>query len=482
MSHYLTGHATQVELAGADATAMSGKTSVVSHRPLLVAACGSLLLVVVLLPLSHHQLGPTNSFMPALISVVGCFDLLSVYLLLGDYLDRGDRRLLVMAWAYAFSLTVMGGYALAFPGAVSMDPPLAVSVSIAPYTYIAWHAGFPILLGLAWAPWPARWIRQRPGGGSRVVAIGTTAVALGGGVLVVALLIAFTEQMPVLINGVDTSAMTTVTGPVVLPLVALSLVACVYGTWRRLGPERWASIAVLVCLCDLILTYWAKSRFSVGWYAGRTLTLVAAAVLLLAMLVAFRRLTASAEHDAAHDPLTGLANRRSAYDSLDQLTARARRSGAPLGVLSIDLDHFKQINDHYGHHIGDLVLTEVSNLFARSFRFGDIVARVGGEEFVVLLPDTDEAGTLAAAEKVRTATADLRIPSVTGPITASLGATVLAWDDPDSACLLQRLDAALYAAKAQGRNRVVTAPVAGGPGIPAQASTPPRLTPVQRTI
>jgi diguanylate cyclase (GGDEF)-like protein len=459
---------------------MSAKSAVVSHRPLLLAACVSVLTTVVLLPLSHHQLGPTVSFMPALISVVGCFDLLSVYLLLGDYLDRGDRRLLVMAWAYAFSLTVMGGYALAFPGAVSMDPPLAVSASIAPYTYIAWHAGFPMLLGLAWAPWPARWTRQPTRGGSRVVAIGSTAAALAGGVLVVALLLLLAEQMPVLINGVDTSAMTTVTGPIVLPLVALALVVCVHGTWRRVGAERWASIAVLVCLCDLVLTYWARSRFSVGWYAGRTLTLVAAAVLLLAMLVAFRRLTASAEHDAAHDPLTGLANRRSAYDSLDQLMARACRSGSPLGVLSIDLDHFKQINDHYGHHIGDLVLTEVSTLFARSFRLGDIVARVGGEEFLVLLPDTDEAGTLAAAEKVRIATADLQIPFA-GPITASLGATVLAWDDPDSACMLQRLDAALYAAKAQGRNRVVTAPIAGGPGIPAQASRPKRVTPVSRT-
>ncbi len=456
--------------------------SVVSHRPLLVAACGSVLMVVVLIPLSHHPLNPTISFMPALISVVGCFDVLSVYLLLGDYRDSGDRRVLVMAWAYAWSLAAMGGYALAFPGAISMNPPLAVSESIAPYTYIAWHAGFPILLGLAWAPWPARWTRHRPGRGSLGVAIGTTAAAVAGGVLTVTLLVLFAEQMPVLINGLDTTAMTTVTAPLVLPVVALSLVLCVHGTRNRAGPERWASIAVLVCLCDLILTYWARARFSVGWYAGRSLTLVAAAVLLLAMLVAFRRLTASAEHDAAHDPLTGLANRRNAYDSLNQLAARARRAKAPLGVLSIDLDYFKKINDHYGHHTGDLVLTEVAHLLTRSFRLGDIVARVGGEEFLVLLPDTDESGTLAAAEKARAAIAKLKLPPVASAITASLGATVLAWDDPDSVNTLRRVDAALYAAKAQGRNRVVTAPVAGGPGIPAQAAPAHSFTPVSRTV
>jgi diguanylate cyclase (GGDEF)-like protein len=437
---------------------MSGSATV-SHRPLVLAAGVSVLSVVVLLPFSQHQVGLTISFMPMLISVVACFDVLSVYLLVGDYLDRGVRRFVVMAWAYAWSLPVMGGYALAFPGALTMDPPLAVSVSIAPYTYIAWHGGFPLLLGLAWVPWPSRFTRQHPDGGNRSMAIGTTLAAVGFGVLTVTLLVAFADLMPVLIDGLDTSAMTTVTAPLVLPLVTLSLVACVHGTWRRTGPERWVSIAVLVCLCDLVLTYYAKSRFSLGWYSGRTLTVISAAVVLLAMLAAFRRLTATAEHDAAHDPLTGLHNRRSAHAALEQLMARSRRSSSPLGALSLDLDYFKHINDRYGHETGDVVLTDVAHLLARSFRLGDVIARVGGEEFLVLLPDTDEAGTVAAGEKVRRAVAELRFAGVADPVAASLGATTLAWDDPDSASLLRRLDGALYAAKAQGRNRVVTAPV-----------------------
>ena len=98
------------------------------------------------------------------------------------------------------------------------------------------------------------------------------------------------------------------------------------------GPAQcWSTIAVLVCLCDLILTYGASSRFSLGWYVGRSMTLVAAAVVLVAMLAAFQRVKARAEHDASTDQLTGLQNRRSAYEALEQMVGRSHRSGAHSG-------------------------------------------------------------------------------------------------------------------------------------------------------
>jgi hypothetical protein len=129
-----------------------------SHRPLIISSVAAVLATIVVLPVSHEQLGASSSFITATLAVVACFDLMSVYLLLGDYESRGDPRLLMMSWAYAWSLVVMCGYALAFPGAVSAHPVLAVTPSMAPYFYIAWHWGFPVVLAAAWAPWPHRWL------------------------------------------------------------------------------------------------------------------------------------------------------------------------------------------------------------------------------------------------------------------------------------------------------------------------------------
>ena len=114
---------------------------------------------------------------------MACFDIMSVWLLAGEYLDTGDRRLLGMALAYLWSLLLMGGYALAFPGVVSQHPPLAVTASVAPYLYLGWHVGFPVLLGAAWGPWdwldrteirrrPARLLSRASGDGCRSVGHG----------------------------------------------------------------------------------------------------------------------------------------------------------------------------------------------------------------------------------------------------------------------------------------------------------------------
>jgi len=172
-----------------------------TRRPLLLAGLGTLLVTAALLPVSRAALGPTVSFMPALVSVVACFDLMSVYLLVGEHRDQGDRRLLMMASAYTWSLVVMGGYALAFPGAISVDPPLALSPSVAPYLYIAWHGGFPVLLGAAWLPWPRLWLVSTPVTRRRTVAALTLAGAVASGGLVVAFFVAFAHRLPVLIVG-----------------------------------------------------------------------------------------------------------------------------------------------------------------------------------------------------------------------------------------------------------------------------------------
>jgi len=426
-----------------------------SHRLLLIVAGAVVITTLALLPASGRELGTATSFLPAMLSVVVCFDLLSVYLLVGDFRDRGDRRLLMMAAAYTWSLAVMVGYGLAFPGAITANPPLALTPSMAPYLYVAWHTGFPLLLGAAWAPWPARWGSRADTRGRRRTSVAVIAGAAVMGASVVAVIVLNAYRLPVLIDGLDTLRMTKMAAPVSIPLVLASLVAAAFGTARRTGPERWSSIAILVCLCDLTLTFVSAHRYSFGWYCGRSLTLVSSAVVLLAMLATFRRIKAQAEHDAVVDPLTGLSNRRGAYAVLDDSFARARRTGRPLAVVSLDLDLFKHVNDRYGHDVGDDVLTETGRLLTGGCRRSDFVARVGGEEFLIVVPDTDDVGARVVAEGARLLIRGMSVPGVAHTITASFGISVLHDDDAGIGALLRRVDRALYQAKHNGRDRVV---------------------------
>ena len=406
------------------------------------------------LPFAAHQLGPAVSFLPAVLAVVACFDLMSVYLLVGEFRDTGDRRILAMSCCYVWSLVVMGGYTLAFPGVISPDPPLALVPSMAPWFYVAWHGGFPLLLGLSWAPWPQRWTAQSPPVRRARQAHLGIALAGAGSAGVVAVMAAFAHELPVVIHGVDTSRMTSLTAPVVIPLTLAALALALRGTQDRTGAERWSVVVVLVCLCDLVLTYSAKHRYSVGWYAGRSLTMVAAGLVLVAMLATFRRAKSQAEHDAMVDSLTGLANRRSAHRDLQLLIDFSRLTSAPLSVVIFDIDHFKSVNDRFGHAVGDEVLAGLGANLPGWLRQTDVAARVGGEEFLVLLPNTDAAGAVQIAEKIRTNMQARAWHGLAGTVTVSLGVGSLRASSDDAVRLLRRVDTALYAAKNGGRNQV----------------------------
>jgi len=154
------------------------------------------------------------------------------------------------------------------------------------------------------------------------------------------------------------------------------------------------------------------------------------------------------------DPLTGLANRRQLSEMMDRELSLARRSGRPLAALMADIDHFKSINDTYGHDMGDKVLKQVAQILRDTCRKEDIVARYGGEEFLVILPDSGAGAAADCAERMRKAVAGASFTGIDRPVTASFGATVLTPADTEDD-FLKRADAALYEAKAGGRNRVV---------------------------
>jgi two-component system cell cycle response regulator len=154
---------------------------------------------------------------------------------------------------------------------------------------------------------------------------------------------------------------------------------------------------------------------------------------------------------AMRDQLTSLFNRRSLFEIAPKEVASAQRHGYPISLFMLDLDHFKEVNDNYGHQAGDSVLREIGALILSLLREGDFAARFGGEEFVVLLPHCKMSDAMARAEDLRAAIEGQNPASL--PVTTSIGVATLApgWNFE---ALFRAADEAVYRAKANGRNRV----------------------------
>jgi diguanylate cyclase (GGDEF)-like protein len=195
-----------------------------------------------------------------------------------------------------------------------------------------------------------------------------------------------------------------------------------------------------------------------------------------APVLANLRNLAIAEFRASTDGLTGLPNKRAVTDTLKRMFAQAAAERSPLALLMFDLDHFKQVNDQRGHAVGDQVLANVGAVMRGAMRSRDFAGRNGGEEFAILLPDTDISSALRIAERVRAAIAEMSLPGTDVAVTVSVGVAGY----PDHASTPDRLarlaDAALYLAKRQGRNRVELAEpaVVGAFGVagPADQADP----------
>ncbi|MBI2744269.1 MAG: sensor domain-containing diguanylate cyclase [Burkholderiales bacterium] len=176
----------------------------------------------------------------------------------------------------------------------------------------------------------------------------------------------------------------------------------------------------------------------------------------------FRDITTQKNHEAAliqlarHDPLTGTANRRYFFERAEQEFMRSRRYQTPLSVTLIDVDHFKHINDQYGHATGDEVLKLLSQKISALLRENDLLARIGGEEFAILMPSTGLAGAALMAERLRLAIAE-EASAVAGQmlhLRFSAGVTQLKAQDQSIEDCLRRADEAMYKAKQAGRDRV----------------------------
>ena len=173
---------------------------------------------------------------------------------------------------------------------------------------------------------------------------------------------------------------------------------------------------------------------------------------MMEALVEARR---DAEHLARYDELTGVLSRRALIEAVSTEVERAKRYGTALSCLMLDLDHFKTINDTYGHQLGDQVLHQISQVISDECRTNDRLGRYGGEEFLIILPATSIEAATVLAERVRLAVAETALDQIDERVTVSIG--VADWrDGEDSAFrLIEQADQALLKSKATGRNRIV---------------------------
>ncbi len=237
---------------------------------------------------------------------------------------------------------------------------------------------------------------------------------------------------------------------------ALYMWICLYAAYVL--PERWAIGFALGCAASyLLVTVLAPPAFPpVAHLTTSIASLIGATLIVSTLPTRLVAAMARLELAARTDPLTGLANRRHFAEELEHELERSRRDGRPLTVIVCDLDHFKDVNDTYGHIAGDRVLRLVGEVLSEQSRTIDLPARFGGEEFAVLLPDTGIAAGEVAAERLRLEIE--RRSALDGPpITLSLGVACTQQVGLAQDALYRAADRALYAAKDEGRNRTVPA-------------------------
>lgn len=274
------------------------------------------------------------------------------------------------------------------------------------------------------------------------------------------------------------------------------LVPCIFAAYTLLGAcelwygrdreliSRWPTLALVVTHAGFLLaripTVGAMPLISLAAQPHNTGAFVIAfEALFTAFCLPFLRVSMAKERAelrqrkaALTDTLTGVANRRAFFESGARLLDRTIADRRPAALLLFDLDRFKEVNDSAGHQAGDRVLQAFTHLAASMLRSDDLFARLGGEEFACLLPDTPMASAVRIAERLRSEFAAMPFPNLTTKTTVSVGVAMASEAGCTLSGLLANADRALYRAKAEGRNRVAPAPLVlvGAPGLGSAAA------------
>jgi len=411
--------------------------------------------VVLSLPFASRQLPVVVAFLPVYLTLVATGDSFTAFLLLVQFRATGSRPLALLSVAYSFTAVLAIAQACAFPGVFAPHGLFGSHQQTAIWIWSLWHAGFPLLIMLYAVGRRTMSDRFEARSAPAVAVVLATGVVLGLGVAAVT----FGLHLPTLIQGNDYSGGFHGTWQVVLASAFAGLVVTVILTRLASVLDLWVAVVLLATLLEAALTIMAHQRFSVGWYLSRVFSVATSLMVGLVFVAELSRLYYRFVRLATVDALTGLANRRTFDERIDEERRASARTGEPFALLMIDVDDFKGYNDTYGHVAGDAALRAIADAIASVVhRPRDLVARYGGEEFAVVLSGTGLDAAMVVAERVRAEIAACRIPHrasrAAAVVTISLGAAATEAGDSGGRSLVERADAALYAAKTAGRNRV----------------------------
>ena len=226
---------------------------------------------------------------------------------------------------------------------------------------------------------------------------------------------------------------------------------------RTGGQPSRTFVGVPLILRDQVIGVISMQSYQPNAYTSQQIHMLEMIAVQAAIAIQNSQLYEEVQRLAITDELTGLPNRRVLFEKGENEVIRARRFEHPLSVMMIDIDHFKLVNDRFGHAVGDQVLRQIAQAFRQHLRNTDIAARYGGEEFVILLPETDQSLAIQVAERLRAAVVDCGASAGAEQVhvTVSLGVAVLDANTPNFSKLVSHADQALYLAKDRGRNRVM---------------------------
>ena len=217
--------------------------------------------------------------------------------------------------------------------------------------------------------------------------------------------------------------------------------------------EVLANLVFVAAACGVALTFWVEPVLRIAMFVAVLAVVGVVTVVVLVLREQVLELVMRLRMLASHDSLTGALNRGAFEQRLDAELARAQRTGTTLALVVFDVDHFKSINDRFGHAAGDDALREIGGAVCGGMRRSDVFGRLGGEEFALLLPDTEMAGAAVVADKLRRSLAERAVAGAA--LTVSFGVAEVRGGDAAAREVFVEADRALYAAKRQGRDRVV---------------------------
>lgn len=441
-------------------------------RRILVAIIALAMTLVACLVFAYAD-GPTTygaNFRPVELAMVSVISAVTAYLLLlRFYIYRTlDDGLLSTAFAYSALMTL---YRLAMlPGVLCPLDKMPVGSHLGVWTWGARLTGTALLISFAQLIKLSRWSAPLPPASMRKV---MPLILLSPYALTAAVLFVLPPWVP------DLSNLVTVSGN--YHALAHSWICyLMFGAWMtafslvvlitRLKNmlQNWLALSCYCYLLYLVIVFSSPMRLTLGWYISRFFELSSALILLSALLFEvftvkkrLRDLYENAYETSIRDALTGIFSRRHFDKALQLALERQSVTAAPLSLLMVDIDFFKQYNDHFGHVQGDICLQKIAHGMAKQLRGKDTLARYGGEEFAIILEGSSAANAALAAERIRKAVAQLAIPAP--PIEGedarrevSISVGVYSHNPAETIApeeRIRRADAALYEAKRQGRNR-----------------------------